>query len=504
MTWIKGSRMAEPSRLRLLVVDDDAQDRALARMVLGQALPTAHIREIEDAEEFASAMRKGRFDLVVTECLLGWTDGLAVLRAVRDTRPSAPVIAFTRLRDEEVVVEAMKAGFVDFVFKGSKGFLQLPSTIQSAWEQATNRVLAARSEPWISTLLDRSNIGVYRATLDGRLIESTPALFRLFGINEIEDALKLDLPEPQFLSEERKDLLQRLNSDQALRTREVRVQNSDGSITWLSLTEVLLVDVDGEIVIDVVVQDISRLKEQEEVVRQKLQELERSNTDLSQFAYMASHELQQPLRMVEKFGEILAEEYGSQLGEEGTELLKSVTDGAHRMQDLVDDLLALSRIDTDGKDFDTVDSNEVIHEAILGIEDLIDESDAEIRSDLLPAVLGDHPQLVQLWRNLISNAIKFRGDEPPKIAIAANENDREWVFHITDNGIGVDSQELQSIFVIFRRLHPNLPGTGIGLSICKRIVERHGGRLWAEALPEGGSRFSFTLPRLETRERNVD
>ena len=250
MTWIQGNRMTEPSRPRLLLVDDHAQDRALARTVLGQALPEAHIREIEDAEEFASAMRKGRFDLVVTECLMSWTDGMAVLRAVRDTRPSAPVVAFTQLRDEEIVVEAMKAGFADFVFKGSKGFLQLPSAIQTAWEQATNRLLASRSEPWIGTLLDRSNIGVYRATLDGRLIESTPALFRLFGITEIEDALNLDLPEPQFLSEERQDLLKRLNSDQALRSREVRIQNSDGSTAWLSLTEVLLVDVDGEIVID--------------------------------------------------------------------------------------------------------------------------------------------------------------------------------------------------------------------------------------------------------------
>lgn len=487
--------MAEPRKLRLLLIDENAQDRALAGLVLGKAFPGARIREIQDAEEFATAVRKGGFDLIVTECLLSWTDGLAIHRAVREARPQAPIIAFSELRDEEVVVEVMKAGFADFVFKGSKGFLELPVAVGAAWDEARTRLLAARSEPWLGTLLDRSNIGVYRSTLDGRLIESTPALFRLLGVTEIEDALRVRLPEPHFLSEDREDLLARLSSDQTLRSREVMVHGADGVATWLNLTEILLLDVDDEIVIDVLVQDITRQKEREEELKTILRELERSNADLSQFAYMASHELQQPLRMVEKFGGILAEEYGERLGDDGAELLQSVTEGAARMQNLVDDLLALSRIDTEGKDFAPVDSNEILHEAILGIEDVIDESDAAIHSDRLPVVIGDHSQLVQLWRNLISNAIKFRREEAPRIEISAEETEDSWIFSIEDNGIGIDPQELESIFVIFRRLHPELPGTGIGLSICKRIVERHGGRLWAETLPEEGARFRFSMPK---------
>ena len=129
------------------------------------------------------------------------------------------------------------------------------------------------------------------------------------------------------------------------------------------------------------------------------------------------------------------------------------------------------------------------------IEYLITDSNASIHSDRLPAVRGDHKQLIQLWRNLISNAIKFRGEEPPVITIGAEETAENWVFSIEDNGIGIDPQELESIFVIFRRLHPDLPGTGIGLSISKRIVERHGGRLWAESIPGEGSRFRFSLPK---------
>ena len=490
--------MAETHKLRLLLVDEDAQDRALAGLVLSRAFPNAKIREAEDAEDFATLLHKGRFDLVITECLLSWTDGLAVNRAIREVRPQTPVVAFTGLRDPEVVVEAMKAGFADIVFKGSKGFLQLPVAVQTAWEQARNNLLAARSEPWVGTLLDRSNIGVYRSTLDGRLIESTPALFRLLGVTDLEDALRISLPEPRFLAEDKEDLLGRLSSDEVLRAREVQVHGADGATTWLNLTEVLLLDIDDEIVVDVLVQDISQEKEREESLKRTLRELERSNADLSQFAYMASHELQQPLRMVEKFGAILAEEYGPQLGGEGAELLQSVTEGATRMQNLVDDLLALSRIDTEGTDFGEVNCNEVLHEAILGIEDVIDESGAEIHSEKLPNVLGDHSQLVQLWRNLISNAIKFRREDAPRIDITAEETEDSWVLSIEDNGIGIDSQELENIFVIFRRLHPELPGTGIGLSICKRIVDRHGGRLWAEALPEGGARFRFSIPKVES------
>jgi len=489
--------MAEPIKLRLLLIDENAQDRALAGLVLGRAFPGVRIREVDDAEDFATLLHKGGFDLVITECLMSWTDGLAVHRAVREGRPQAPVIAFTELRDEEIVVEAMKAGFADFVFKGSRGYLQLPVAVQTAWEQARNRLLAARSQPWLGTLLDRANIGVYRSTLDGRLIESTPALLRLFGVSDLEDALRVSLPEPHFLAEEKEDLLEKLSSDQALGSREVQVHGADSSTSWLKLTEVLLLDVDDEIVIDVLVQDISQQKEREESLKRTLRELERSNADLSQFAYMASHELQQPLRMVEKFGAILAEEYGSRLGGEGAELLQSVTDGASRMQELVDDLLALSRIDTEGKDFADVETNEVLHEAILGIEDVIDESGAEIHSEKLPNVMGDHAQLVQLWRNLISNAIKFRREAAPKIGIAAEETEDDWVFSLEDNGIGIDPRELENIFVIFRRLHPELPGTGIGLSICKRIVERHGGRLWAETLPEKGARFRFSMPKAE-------
>jgi len=495
-----GIGMAEKDRLRLLLIDDHPQDRALASLVLGRDLPQARIREIGNAEEFARAIRHGAFDLAIIDCQLSWSDGLAVLRAVQDVRPLVPAVAFTELRDEERVVASLKAGFADYLFKGSEGYLALPVAVKSAWEKARNRLLAARSESWLGTLLDRSDIGVYRTTLDGRWIESTPALLRLLGVTSPEEALKISLPEPYFLSQDKDELLQRLGSDHTLGSRQVEVSRADGSTVRLNLTEVLLLDVDDEMVIDVLVQDASSMGSQDESLAQRLEELERSNAHLSQFAYMASHELQEPLRMIEKFGTILAEDHGENLGADGEDLLQSVVDGAHRMQNLVDDLLALSRIDSEGEDFEEVDSDQVLDEAILALDEVITENEAWIERHELPTVVGDASQLVQLWQNLIANAIKFRREAAPTIRIAAGETKQDWIFSIADNGIGIDPEELDNIFVIFRRLHPELPGTGIGLTICHRIVDRHGGRLWAESNDGEGSRFCFTLPKRSSSE----
>lgn len=202
--------------------------------------------------------------------------------------------------------------------------------------------------------------------------------------------------------------------------------------------------------------------------------------------------------MVEKFGSLLAEDFGNKLGTEGGELLGFVVDGARRMQSLIDDLLALSRINSEGQDFEECDAGELVERAMVNLSDRLEENQAEIDVEPLPTIEADVSQLVQLWQNLLSNAIKFRGAEAPHIRIAAEEGDDEWVFSVEDNGVGIEPEEAETIFTIFRRLHPDLPGTGIGLTICKRIVDRHGGRIWFEPSPSGGSIFRFSIPIQET------
>lgn len=480
---------------RVLLVDADDGDRALVRLVCAREIPTAKIREVGEAGAFATQIAGGRFDVVVTDVDLPWASGLEVLQTIRGSTLQAPVIAFTANSDARLAVESMRSGMRDWVFKDSRGYVELPRAIERVWVEAKNRLLAARSEPWLGTLLEKANLAVYRTTLGGQLIESTPALLRLLGVRTVEEALDVDLPKPHFEADENGQPAPDFEGERILQSRRVEVQRADGSSILLNLTEVMLLDVDGELVIDVLAQDITPLARQQEALETRISDLERSNADLSQFAYIASHELQEPLRMVEKFGAILAEDYSEKLGSEGDGLLQSMVDGAERMQVLIDDLLALSRIDTEGESFAEVDCNEVVEQARLLLGSAIEESSAVIHVEPLPVVLGDESQLVQLWQNLISNALKFRGEEDPKVEISVEESGDDWKFSIEDNGIGVDDDKLEAIFETFRRLHPELPGTGIGLTICMRIIERHGGRIWAESADGSGARFCFTLPR---------
>ncbi len=234
----------------------------------------------------------------------------------------------------------------------------------------------------------------------------------------------------------------------------------------------------------------------EMALRAEKEELARSNADLEQFAYVASHDLQEPLRMVASYTQLLARRYRGKLDDEADEFIEFAVDGANRMQDLIRDLLAFSRVGTQGKPLVDTDCDAVAQRALTNLKVAIEESGAHVMVDRLPTVSADADQLVQVLQNLIANAIKFHGEEPPQVQVSASRGDGEWVFAVRDNGIGLDAQYADRIFIIFQRLHGRgeFAGTGIGLALCKKIVSRHGGRIWVESEPGKGSTFSFTLP----------
>jgi signal transduction histidine kinase len=241
---------------------------------------------------------------------------------------------------------------------------------------------------------------------------------------------------------------------------------------------------------------LDQVRRTKEDLEQKSLELARSNEDLREFAYAVSHDLQEPLRAVSGFVKLLAKRYKGRLDTDADEFIEYSVAGVKRMQLMIKDLLEYSQVGTKGEGFGPADISIVIEQAVSNLKAAIEESGAEVTWAAMPTVMADTPQLIRLFQNLIGNAIKFRGKEAPRVHVSAEREGDEWVFSIQDNGIGIDPDQAEKIFVIFRRLHTReeYPGTGIGLAMCKKIVERHGGEIRVESEPGKGSTFRFTMP----------
>jgi len=276
---------------------------------------------------------------------------------------------------------------------------------------------------------------------------------------------------------------------------EFKNKCKDGSVFW-ALTTISPVIIDGKIINFTCIQeDITERKEAEQKLALRSEELARSNQDLEQFAYVASHDLQEPLRAVASYTQLLAKRYEGQLDEKADKYIRYAHDGAVRMQKLIEGLLMFSRINTKGDAFSLVDCNSAVDTSLKNMALAIEESKATIVVDDLPSLVGDERQLMMVFQNLISNAIKFRTEAPPKIEISATRKGKDWRFCVADNGIGMDPEFSKRIFTIFQRLHirSKYPGEGLGLAICKQVAERHGGTIWVESFPSKGAAFYFTI-----------
>jgi PAS domain S-box-containing protein len=363
----------------------------------------------------------------------------------------------------------------------------------------------------VDALLDTIPDHIYFKDDRSRFLRINKAMARLFKLQSPADAMgksDFDFFTAEHAQRAFEDEQQILRTGQAVIGREEKETWPDGSVTWVSTTKEALRDRAGNIVGTFgISRDITGRKQAEQALADKAEELQRSNTELEQFAYVASHDLQEPLRMVASYTQLLGRRYKGKLDSEADEFICYAVEGATRMQVLINDLLAYSRVGTRGKPFSMTDCNEVLARALANLKLASEEAEAQITADRLPTVEGDPTQLMQLFQNLVGNAIKFRSPERrPGIHITATARQAEhaerprfeWLFAVRDNGIGIEEKYFGRIFIIFQRLHTReqYPGTGIGLAVCKKIVERHGGRIWVESILGKGSTFYFTLPKI--------
>ena len=346
-------------------------------------------------------------------------------------------------------------------------------------------------------------VGMAIVSLDGQWLDVNSALCRQLGYSadELRSMTFRDVTHPDDLEGDVEQGLHLLNGHVQSFVREKRYLHKSGATIWVLLSASIVRDLSGAPLYFLVqVQDITERNAAEEELRRRTEELMRSNTELEQYAYVASHDLQEPLRMVASYTELLAKRYGGRLDERADKWIGYAADGARRLQTLIADLLSLSHLGSTGSPLTRVDMNEVLDHAMLPLEPALAESGGRVTREHLPEVSGDSPQLELVLRNLLSNAIKFRSPtHPPLVHVSAepaSDTPGQWTFSVRDNGIGLDMQFADRIFVIFQRLHTRdeYPGTGIGLAACRKIIERHGGRIWVESSPGQGATVRFTLP----------
>ncbi len=356
------------------------------------------------------------------------------------------------------------------------------------------------SEARFRALFESANDAIMVTDLwgPGRVLAANPAAGRLFGYTA-EEFHALDREALLDPADQAVGALLAARDATGQAAAEFTYRRKDGSRFTGELTVAMFPDGQDDRRTVAIIRDITARKEAEAALQETLAELRRSNRDLEQFAYVASHDLQEPLRMVAGFTQLLAKRYADQLDQSAKDFIKFAVDGATRMQRLIQDLLAYSRVTTRGGSPAPTSAGAAIQTALRNLQHALQETGAEVTYEDMPTVHADATQLTQLFQNLIGNALKFHGEAPPRVRVSATPQDDAWVFAVQDNGIGIDPRYFDRIFAIFQRLHTaeRYPGTGIGLALCQRIVERHGGRIWVESTPGQGATFYFTLPRRE-------
>jgi PAS domain S-box-containing protein len=382
----------------------------------------------------------------------------------------------------------------------AEGTMVLSAVVDISERRRTEAALHryAEREQLFFALVESSDDAIVTKTLDGVITSWNQAAERLFGFSAQEAIGKsIDIIVPDELRDDVRMILDRIGRNEKVDHHDTIRISKDGRRIDVSLSVSPVKSATGHIVgAAKVARDITVKKRDQQALTMRSEELQRSNADLEQFAYVASHDLQEPLRMVSTYTQLLSEHYSGTLDEKARKYMNYSLDGSRRMLQLIKDLLAYSRVGTEGKTLGPISSKIVVKNVLDGLKIAIEESHAKIVCGNLPPVHADKVQLAQVFQNLVGNALKFRGERLPHIRIGAEQNNGRWTFRVEDNGIGIAKQYSEVVFQMFQRLHERdrYDGSGIGLAITKKIVERHGGRIWFQSEPGKGCTFYFTMP----------
>ncbi len=360
----------------------------------------------------------------------------------------------------------------------------------------------------LASIVLNSGDAIYAMSIDGQIQSWNPGAEKLYGYAE-KDAIgrNISIVVPEFKQNELNHLLNKVSKGERIEAFETKRQRKDKSMLDVSLTISPIREESGLVTsVSAISRDITFKKQVEEELRRYAEELALSNEELYVFSYAASHDLQEPLRSIQNFIETLNKKYKKRLGPEMEEQIKSADDGVTRMYRLITDFLMYSRVGTERAIKEEVDCNKALKDALANLEVAVKESKASIKQFTLPKIFGNYIQMTQVFQNLVANAIKYQGENKPSIEISAEKKDGMWLFAVKDNGIGIEQWFSERIFIVFQKLHDHrkYPGSGIGLALCKRVIEKHSGKIWFESEVGKGTTFFFTLPIIDETKKQAE
>ena len=490
--------------LRILIAEDSDADAELMILALRGVDGGVNVDVVSSEQDFVSRIRENHYDVVLSDYRMGGWTALTALQVLEDSGKDIPLVMVTGHLGDETAVDCIRKGVVDYVTKDR--MQRLPLAVRKAVDQAELRRDQKALEQNVRLLAS-----AVRSVEDGVLIvESGPGpllgkvVFANRAASDIsgyspEELMAATLPE-RFVSPASPRLFEQLQQSVALHQtfrKQADHVKKDGTPYGAEWRISPIRSSAGTITHYVCIhRDVTESRRNQRELEIAVADLARSNGDLTQFAYVASHDLREPLRMITSYLQLLERRYKDKLDADAVEFIGFAVDGAKRMQQLTRDLLLYARVGLSPVQYSEVDCRKALNTALTNLKIVISEQSAVITSDPLPNIIGNFEQLEQVLQNLIENSIRFRSEAPPRVHVSAERGDNEWVFSVRDNGIGIAQEFHSRIFGLFQRLHGRgeHPGTGIGLAFCKQVIERQGGRMWVKSDPGHGSTFYFSAP----------